>query len=283
MTLTGLPAGVRAPRRLGRPFRSMSKRCVKSRTSASEESAYAFVSLTPTVRANSAHVAISAGGGSISSSTDRVLTFNGSPVITIPAGALVVSDPITLNVPALGDVAVSLYLPENVTATTEHTRALQTTYISQPGDFTGEYFFTPSAITQSFYFLTGVEVSASKHARAIVAFGDSETDGLGSTPDTNHRWPNLLAERLQSNPSYSHLAVVAAGVSGNRILNNFVGSNGLSRFDRDALVQTGVKYVIVGGAATGTAAVVLSFLPFLALAKLMKSSLWRSSSRPMSS
>jgi lysophospholipase L1-like esterase len=194
----------------------------------------------------SAHVAISAGGGSIYSSTDRVLTFNGSPVITIPAGALVVSDPITLNVPALGDVAVSLYLPENVTATTEHTRALQTTYISQPGDFTGEYFFTPSAITQSFYFLTGVEVSASKHARAIVAFGDSETDGLGSTPDTNLRWPNLLAERLQSNPSYSHLAVVAAGVSGNRILNNFVGSNGLSRFDRDALVQTGVKYVIVG-------------------------------------
>ena len=85
----------------------------------------------------SAHVAISAGGASISRRTDRVLTFNGSPTITIPAGALAVSDPVTLDVPALGDLAVSLYLPENVAATTQHEVGQQTTYISSPGDFTG--------------------------------------------------------------------------------------------------------------------------------------------------
>ena len=105
----------------------------------------------------SAHVAISAGGASISPGTDRMLTFNGSPTITIPAGALAVSDPVELDVPALGDLAVSLYLPENVAATTQHSVGLQTNYISTPGDFTGATTLAATT-TQSFYFLTGVEV-----------------------------------------------------------------------------------------------------------------------------
>jgi lysophospholipase L1-like esterase len=193
----------------------------------------------------SAHVAISTGGASISSTTDRVLTFNGSPTITIPAGALVVSDPVTLNVPALRDLAVSLYLPENVAATTQHPVGLQTTYVSASGDFTGAAI-EPTTTTQSYYFLTGVEVSASNRARAIVTLGDSVTDGFGSTPDTNQRWPNLLAERLQSQWATSRLAVLNAGVSGNRVLHDFVGTSALARLDRDTLVQTGVKYVIVG-------------------------------------
>ena len=98
----------------------------------------------------SAHVAISAGGASISSGTDRILKFNGSPTIAIPAGALAVSDPVALDVPALGDLAVSLYLPENVAATTQHAVGLQTTYISAPGDFTrrdhrgGDHHDSPS-------------------------------------------------------------------------------------------------------------------------------------------
>ena len=189
----------------------------------------------------SAHVAISTGGATISSTTDRVLTFNGSPTIIIPAGALVVSDPVTLNVPALGDLAVSLFLPENVAATTQHPVGLQTTYVSASGDFTGAAI-EPTTTTQSYYFLTGVEVSGSNRARAIVTLGDSVTDGFGSTPDTNQRWPNLLAERLQS----QRLAVLNAGVSGNRVLHDFVGTSALARLDRDTLVQTGVKYVIVG-------------------------------------
>jgi lysophospholipase L1-like esterase len=193
----------------------------------------------------SAHVAISTGGASISSGTDRVLTFNGSPTITIPAGALVVSDPVAVNVPALRDLAVSLYLPENVAATTQHPVGLQTTYISASGDFTGADI-EPTTTSQSYYFLTGVEVRASDHARAIVTLGDSVTDGFGSTPDTNQRWPNLLAERLQSHWATSHLTVLNAGVSGNRVLHDVVGTSALARLDRDTLVQTGVKYVIVG-------------------------------------
>ncbi|MGB2714028.1 MAG: SGNH/GDSL hydrolase family protein [Vicinamibacterales bacterium] len=191
-----------------------------------------------------AHAALSAGGAGIVDGTDRILTFNGSPTITIPAGALAVSDPIRLDLPPLGDLAVTLYLPDNVTATTSQTEAIQTTYISAPGDFTSASSFAANT-TQSYYFLTGVEVSASKRARAIVTLGDSVTVGFGSTPDMNRRWPNLLAERLQASPSTSQLAVLNAGVVGNRILHDFVGTSALVRLDRDVLVQPGAGYLIV--------------------------------------
>jgi lysophospholipase L1-like esterase len=158
---------------------------------------------------------------------------------------LAVSDSVELEVEAFDNLAVSLYLPENVGATTQHSVGLQTNYISStPGDFTGAIDFAATT-TQSYYFLTGVEVRASRRASAIVALGESITDGFGSTPDTNQRWTNLLAERLQSNPGTARVAVLNAGISGNRVLHDLVGTNALARLDRDVLVQTAVKYVIV--------------------------------------
>jgi lysophospholipase L1-like esterase len=192
----------------------------------------------------SAHVAVSSGGASISLKTDRVLRFNGSPTITVPAGALAVSDSVELEVEAFDNLAVSLYLPESVAAATQHSVGQQTNYISTPGDFTGATTFTATT-THAYYFLTGVEVSTSRRGRAIVTLGDSIVDGFGSTPDTNQRWTNLLAERLQSNPGTSRVAVLNAGLSGNRVLHDLVGTSALARLDRDVLVQTGVKYVIV--------------------------------------
>lgn len=192
----------------------------------------------------SVHLAASTGGASISRRTDRTLSFNGSSTITIPAGALAVSDAVALEVEAFDNLAVSLYLPENVPATTQHSVGQQTNYISTPGDFTSAITFSATT-THAYYFLTGVEVNTSRRARAIVTLGDSVTDGFGSTPDTNRRWTNLLAERLQSNPGTSRLAVLNAGISGNRVLHDLVGTNALARLDRDVLVQTGVKYVIV--------------------------------------
>jgi lysophospholipase L1-like esterase len=199
---------------------------------------------TSDVVIGSAHVAASAGGAAILEGSDRTLRFNGSPTITIPAGALVVSDVVTLDVPALGDLAVSLYLPGNVAAATQHEIGLQTNYLSVPGDFTGATTFAATP-TQSFYFLTAVEVRASENARAIVTIGDSVTDGFASTPDMNQRWPNLLADRLQSRDRTSDVSVLNAGVSGNRILHDLVGTGALARFDRDVLAQTGARYLIV--------------------------------------
>jgi len=199
---------------------------------------------TSDVVIGAAHVATSAGGTAILAGSDRTLRFNGSPTITIPAGALVVSDAVTLDAPALGDLAVSLYLPGNVAAATQHEVALQTNYLSVPGDFTGAITFTATP-TQSYYFLTAVEVRASENARAIVTIGDSVTDGFASTPDTNQRWPNLLAERLQTRHGTSDVSVLNAGIIGNRILHDLVGTGALARFDRDVLAQTGASYLIV--------------------------------------
>ena len=191
-----------------------------------------------------AHVALSAGNGAIVESTDRRLTFGGSPTIAIPAGALAVSDPVALGVPSLGDVAVSLYLSDAVAALTEHQAALHTTYLSPPGDFTGAAAIAGTT-TESYYFLAGVEVLAAKRARAIVALGDSVTDGFRSTVDMNQSYPSLLAARLQSNPSTAQVAVLNQGEGGNRLLHDFVGTSGSARFDRDVLVQSGAAYVIV--------------------------------------
>lgn len=191
-----------------------------------------------------ARVAVSAGGAAIVAATDRVLRFNRSPTITIPAGTFVVSDPVSLRVPALGDLAISMYFSGNIVATTGHDLGLQTNYLSAAGDFTGATDFTATT-TQSYHFLTTVEVGDPARAGAVVALGESVTDGFGSTPDTNQRWTNLLAERLQGHASTSDMAVLNAGIGGNRILHDVVGPSGLSRLDRDVLVQSGATHLIV--------------------------------------
>ena len=192
-----------------------------------------------------ARVGLHSTGASIAPGSDRVLTFNGSESTTIPAGALAISDPVNLRVPDRGNLAVSIYVPGNQLAATEHSLGLQTTYISPEGDFSGADSLPTASTTQSFYFLTGVEVGASAKSRAIVTLGDSITDGLHSTTDANRRWPNRLAERLRSQKGGSKVAVLNAGISGNRLLLDTVGTNASARLDRDVLVQSGVRYLIV--------------------------------------
>ena len=244
----GSVRGPPAPRRPPRPSRSTGRPCGRSSTPASAVTACASGCRTCTAQQDvvvgAARVAVSAGGAAIVDSTDRVLRFGGSPTITISAGTLVVSDPVRLDVPALGDLAVSIYLPGNVTASTRHDVGLQTNYVSTPGDFTGATDFTGTT-TQSFHFLTAVEVQARKRAGAVVTLGESVTDGVGSTPDTNQRWTNVLAERLQGHWWTEDIAVLNAGIGGNRILHDIVGPSALSRLDRDVLVQSGATHLIV--------------------------------------
>jgi lysophospholipase L1-like esterase len=192
-----------------------------------------------------ARVGLRSTGASIAEGSDRVLTFNGSESTTIPAGALAISDPVKLKVPDRGDLAISIYVPGNELAATEHSLGLQTTYISPQGDFTGADSLPTATTTQSFYFLTGLEVDAPAKSVAIVTLGDSITDGVHSTADANKRWPNRLAERLRSQKGGSKVAVLNAGISGNRVLHDMVGTNASARLDRDVLVQSGARYLIV--------------------------------------
>jgi lysophospholipase L1-like esterase len=190
-----------------------------------------------------AHVALRSMNTAIVAGTDRAFTFSGSKSVTIPPGALVVSDSVKLDVPALADLAVSVYFPGPTGQATWHAAALSTNYVSKPGDFTGAADLPVDHTVASWFYLTDVEVKSSKDTLAIVTFGDSITDGTRSTPDTNHRWPNLLAERLAEH--HIKLSVVDEGIAGNRVLHDFVGPNALARFDRDVLAQPGVGYVTV--------------------------------------
>jgi lysophospholipase L1-like esterase len=190
-----------------------------------------------------AHVALRSKDASIASGTDRPLTFNGSGAVTIPPGALVVSDSVKLEVAALSDLAVSLYLPGPTGQATWHAAALSTNYVSRSGDFTGAADFPVDHTVASWFYLTDVEVRSSRDTFAVITFGDSITDGTRSTPDTNHRWPNVLAERLAQH--HVKLSVVDEGIAGNRVLHDFVGPNALARFDRDVLAQPGAAFVTV--------------------------------------
>jgi lysophospholipase L1-like esterase len=177
--------------------------------------------------------------------SDRALTFGGHRSITIPPGAVVVSDAVDLDVPALSDLAVSVFVPERTGPATWHFLALQTSYISPDGDFTAAFDMPVESTTMARFWLAGVDVLAPKRTSTIVALGDSVTDGNKSTPDANRRWPDQLARRLMMQHGNHTMGVLNAGLTGNRLLHDIIGPNGLARFDRDVLTQTGITHVIV--------------------------------------
>lgn len=201
------------------------------------------------VAIGAARIALRESGSTINPGTDRALTFAGRASVTIPAGALVLSDPVELKIPALTDVAISLYLPRHTVAGGIHYSAQQTNYIAN-GDATHSVKLGRTAAVTSWEFLTAVETREPESAGTVVAFGDSITDGAHSTNDTNHRWPNTLADRLIA--ANKDLGVIDEGIGGNRILHDgetsssiTFGRNALARFDRDVIAQAGVKYLII--------------------------------------
>jgi lysophospholipase L1-like esterase len=192
------------------------------------------------------HVALRSNAAEIVTGSDHPVTFNGKSSITIPAGTSVLSDAVAITVAPFADLAISFYLPVQTIATvTFHNDAKQTSYIAN-GNVADVVALNAAKPIHSWYFLTGVEVQPlSEKAAAVVAIGDSITDGALSTNDTNARWPDVLARRLQAEKKTSDIAVLNEGIGGNRVLNDNTGPNLLARFDRDVLAQGGVKYVIV--------------------------------------
>jgi lysophospholipase L1-like esterase len=199
-----------------------------------------------------AHVALSAGGGSIQPGTDHAVTFGGAASINIPPGAAIFSDPIPLAVAPLSDLAVSFYLPPQIMrAETFHAFADQDNYLSDGHSPAAPELSQPTTIS-SWYFFDGVDISAAggsvaaaPGSRAIVTLGDSITDGALSTHNANRRWPNVLAARLSLEPNLAHIGVLDEGIGGNRVLNETTGPSALSRLNRDVLAQSGVRYVVV--------------------------------------
>src|SRR5438093_6444945 len=195
-----------------------------------------------------ARVGLRGVGAGIVPESDRILTFNGSASTAVAGGALVVSDPVDLEVPPLADLAISLYLPGEVPETfqvTGHGNAHQTNYISPPGDFATAPLMPTEQTTEAFLFVSGVEVQAPDTTGGIVALGDSLTDANISKLDANHRWPDELARRLVARRGGRPLGVMNQGIGGNRILHDVRGDSAQRRFDRDVLAQPGATHVII--------------------------------------
>ncbi len=199
------------------------------------------------VEIGTAHIALRDKGSSVTAGSDHALTFSGRPSVSIAPNAQALSDPVKLSAPA-GDLVISIFLPHAAAGAGIHYGAQQTNYIGS-GDLTSAAEMSEPATITSWVFLTGVDVLAAQGASTLVAFGDSITDGARSTVDANHRWPDILAERLRARRGGKPIGVLDAGIGGNRVLfdptNVRFGMNALARFDRDVLAQPGVKYVIV--------------------------------------
>jgi lysophospholipase L1-like esterase len=178
--------------------------------------------------------------------SNHALSFGGRSSISIPTGGMVLSDPVAMQVPPIADLAVSLYLPSQpLSEMTCHSDAQSTNFIAHANSARWDVLNTPRKI-DSWCFVKGVDVGTTDaNAAAIVAFGDSITDGWRSTPDSNSRWPDALGARLQADARTRNLSVLNEGISGNRLLHDDVGPNAIARFNRDVISQAGVRYLIL--------------------------------------
>jgi len=194
------------------------------------------------VRLASASLARRRAGAALVPGTLRRLTFRGRRGVTLGPGRAVLSDPVALRFNAFQDLAVSIHVRGRSPIPSVHQIALQTSYATPPGGggFTQELGSWP--------WLTGVEVRARRSAGAVVNLGASTTDGDGSDLDGNARYPDFLARRLAAG-GRPRLAVLNAGISGNRLIGDFPraysGPSALTRLRRDVIDQAGASDVIV--------------------------------------
>jgi len=197
----------------------------------------------------SANIAVHKKGASVVSQSTRTLTRNGKREFTIAVGESVLTDAADLRIDALQQLAVSIFFPEATGTSTVHTTGFQTAYTCLGEDQTQASELRVDNQDDSRYFVTDIEVRTKTKTAAIVVVGDSTSDGVGTRIDSNMRWPDQLANRLQADKSLRHIAVVNSGISGNRILNDgldpFLGPSTLKRLDRDALFKAGVKWIVL--------------------------------------
>ncbi len=201
--------------------------------------------VTPLV-ITSARVArpVAVNGPAIDPATDRALSFAGRPGVTIPAGAEVTSDPLALEVSAFDSLAVSLHFASTPSIQTSHPGSRATSYVAK-GDMTGAADLPEALRVDHWYKLSGVDVLGGGDRVAIAVIGDSITDGYGVAANSNTRWTDGFAERLQASPATARFSVLNHGLGGNRVLLDGLGPNALARFERDVLGQTGVGWFII--------------------------------------
>ncbi|MGW1783718.1 SGNH/GDSL hydrolase family protein [Streptomyces sp. NPDC002143] len=192
------------------------------------------------------YAGVQQSGATIAPGTQRRLHFGASPQVTIAPGEFVYSDPLHGAVAPQANLVVSLFVSSASGTLTGHQMAKQTSYIAPAGDHAAEEAATSyTQHTTAWFYLDSVVMEARHGTGAVVALGDSITDGHGATPDSNRRWPDYLARRLLSHPSSRLKGVANEGIAGNKLLTDWSGQSALKRLDRDVLSQPGVQTVIL--------------------------------------
>jgi lysophospholipase L1-like esterase len=194
----------------------------------------------------SVHVALNPGtttSGVIDPATDRALTFGGSESTVIPAGKDIWSDPVAFDLPPLANLAITIAFGGTSGDVTGHPGSRTDSYLL-PGNAVTSPNLDGAVTTEHWYYIGDVDVLADSRAGSLVAFGDSITDGRGSTTGGNNRWPDDLAARLHTNAPTARVGVVNAGIGGNAIFGG-LGPAAVKRFDRDVLSRSGVRWVMI--------------------------------------
>jgi lysophospholipase L1-like esterase len=192
---------------------------------------------------NIAH-ALSPKSSRIDPSTDHSVTFAGARAVSIPAGAEYVSDPVEMSVPALTTLAVSMHFASAPKFQTGHPGSRATSYFV-PGDHLSASELRGAGTVDHWYYLSGVDVEPRGPSAAIAIVGDSITDGHGVVSNTDTRWSDYLGERLRASPATRSLAVLNVGIGSNCLSEACVGPNAAARFERDVLMRSGVRYLII--------------------------------------
>ncbi|MBE1531318.1 GDSL-type esterase/lipase family protein [Actinomadura algeriensis] len=172
--------------------------------------------------------------------TDTAVTFGGAHRVTIPPGREAISDPVDLATTPGTDLVLSSHHAAPTGPADYHPFALQAGYLG-PGDAVSRPDLPEAEPVESRFFLSGLDVLGPPDRPVVAAFGDSLTDGVGTTPGTHRRYPDLLARRLRPTGA----AVLNLGIAGNRLLGDVFGERGTARFDRDVLTVPGVTHVVV--------------------------------------
>jgi lysophospholipase L1-like esterase len=187
---------------------------------------------------------VSIAGSAIDPATDKTLTFSGATAVTVPPGAELISDPVEDAVAPLTSLTITFHLDAPPDRETSHPGSRATTYYVH-GDFVAAADLTSAKTVEHWYQISAIDVLAPASAAAVVALGDSITDGHATTTNGNDRWTDVLAERLQASTAGKNIAVINVGTGGNHLLTDGLGPNMLARFDRDVVARAGVRWLIV--------------------------------------
>jgi lysophospholipase L1-like esterase len=199
---------------------------------------------TSPVTLNEVHIAVSVGRDTIDPGTDKVLLFKGETEITIEPGSAITTDPLEFALQPRANVAITIYFGNTSPDVTGHPGSRTTSYLLTGNEVSRENF-SGAVTTDHWYIINTIDVLAPDSAYAVAILGNSITDGRGSGTNKQNRWPDELARRLQENPNTQLVAILNEGIGGNCVLGACLGPSALSRFERDVLNQSGVRWLII--------------------------------------